>query len=419
MPVPSSAPKITMSASSPLPVTPPHAEPTSGDVTRRILSVVFFNFIAYLAVGLPIAVVPGFVHGDLGYSAVLAGLAISIQYLATLLSRPWAGTLCDTQGPKRSVLTGLVLVTGSGLLTWIAALFAGTDWLGLAWLFAARLMLGAGESLVTTGTIAWGIGSAGARHTAKVISWNGITTYGALAVGAPMGVLLAGHGGLAIIGIVTTLIAGIALLLARRRAPVPILKGERLPFRRVFRAMTPFGLCLALGSVGFGAITAFITLYYAGHGWDHAALALTALGTCFVLARLLMANSITRFGGYPVALVSFAVEAAGLAIIWMAHAPWQALVGAAVVGFGFSLVFPSLGMEAVKRVPATNRGSALGAYSLFLDFALGLTGPIAGLIAKQGGYPAVYLFAAVCAVAALILSQVLAGRYREQMAPAT
>jgi hypothetical protein len=42
-------------------------------VTRRILGVVFFNFIAYLAVGLPIAVVPGFVHGDLGYSAVLAG----------------------------------------------------------------------------------------------------------------------------------------------------------------------------------------------------------------------------------------------------------------------------------------------------------------------------------------------------------
>jgi MFS family permease len=147
------------------------------------------------------------------------------------------------------------------------------------------------------------------------------------------------------------------------------------------------------GSVGFGVITAFITLYYAGHGWDHAALALTALGTCFVLTRLVMADSISRFGGYPVALVSFAVEAAGLAIIWMAHAPWQALVGAAVVGFG-SLVFPALGMEAVKRVPATNRGSALGAYALFLDFALGLTGPVAGLIAGHGDYPAVYLFAA-------------------------
>ena len=115
--------------------------------------------------------------------------------------------------------------------------------------------------------------------------------------------------------------------------------------------------------------------------------------------------------------VKEAMEAAGLAIIWMAHAAWQALAGAAVVGFGFSLVFPALGMEAVKRVPATNRGSALGAYALFLDFALGLTGPVAGFIAKQGGYPTVYLFAALSAVLALGLSQVLAARYRARLAP--
>ncbi|MBV8272058.1 MAG: MFS transporter [Cupriavidus sp.] len=401
------------------PATPPHGEHATGNVTRRILSVVAFNFVIYLCVGLPIAVVPGFVHGDLGYSAVLAGAAVSIQYLATLLSRPWAGSLCDMKGPKRSVLTGLALCTGSGVLTLMASLFAGSDWLGLGWLLAGRLMLGAGESLVTTGTIAWGIGSVGPRHTAKVISWNGVTTYGALAIGAPVGVLLASHGSLAAIGIVTSVIAAISLLLARRQAAVPILKGERLPFRSVFRAMSPFGLCLALGSVGFGTITAFITLYYAGHGWDHAALALTALGTCFVLTRLLLADSITRFGGYPVALVSLAVEAAGLAMLWLAQAPWQALAGAAVVGFGFSLVFPSLGIEAVKRVPATNRGSALGAYALFFDFSLGLTGPVAGLITKHSGYPAVYLFAALSAVLALALSQILAARYRGRLTPAT
>ncbi|WP_423198908.1 MULTISPECIES: MFS transporter [unclassified Cupriavidus] len=390
-----------------------HAEPGTHGVMPRILSVVFFNFIAYLAVGLPLAVIPGFVHGDLGYSAVLAGLAVSIQYLATLLSRPWAGNLCDMEGPKRSVLTGLALCVGSGALTLVAALLAHTHWLGLAVLFGARLVLGAGESLVTTGTIAWGIGSAGAPHTGKVISWNGMTTYGALAIGAPVGVLLAGQGGLASIGAVTMVITALALLLARRKSPSPVIKGERLPFRRVFRAMTPFGLCLALGSVGFGSITAFITLYYASRGWDHAALALTSLGSCFILARLLLASSINRFGGFPVALVSFAVEAAGLAVLWLAQAPWQALVGAAITGFGFSLVFPSLGMEAVKRVPQTNRGSALGAYSLFLDFALGLTGPLAGLVVRQAGYAPVYLCAALAALLALGASRVIATRARQ------
>ncbi|QET05985.1 MULTISPECIES: MFS transporter [Cupriavidus] len=388
-----------------------HDYPGDDRVLRRILSVVAFNFVAYLAVGLPLAVIPGFVHDHLGYSAVVAGLSISIQYLATLLSRPWAGTLCDVQGPKRSVLTGLALCVASGALTLAAALCGGTAWLGLTVLFAARLVLGAGESLVTTGTIAWGIGSAGSRHTGKVISWNGMTTYGALAAGAPLGVVLADFGGLASIGAVTVLITAIALLLARRKSPSAIVKGERLPFRRVFRAMTPFGFCLALGSVGFGSITAFITLYYGSRGWDHAAFALTSLGTCFILSRLLLADSINRFGGYTVAIASFAVEAAGLAMLWLAQSPWQALAGAAVTGFGFSLVFPSLGMEAVKRVPQTNRGSALGAYSLFLDFALGLTGPLAGLVVKHAGYAPVYLCASLCAIAALVMSRVIAVRY--------
>ncbi|AOY94380.1 MFS transporter [Cupriavidus sp. USMAA2-4] len=388
----------------------PQGEPGSGSLSLRILAIVFFNFVAYLAVGLPIAVVPGFVHDSLGYGTVLAGLAVSIQYLATLLSRAYAGHLCDVQGPKRSVVTGLALCAGSGALTLVAGLFAHTPALGLAWLFAGRLVLGAGESLVTTGTIAWGIGSVGARHTGRVISWNGITTYGALALGAPLGVMLGHAWGLPAIGAVTTLLAGVALLLARRKAAVPTVAGERLPFRRVFRAMTPFGLCLALGSVGFGTITAFVTLLFASHGWDHAALALTLLGACFVLARLLLADAIGRFGGYPVALASFAVEACGLALIALAATPAMALAGAAVTGFGFALVFPALGMEAVRLVPQSNRGSALGAYALFLDLALGLTGPVAGWLAKHQGYGAVYLFAAVSALLALGLSVALSMR---------
>ena len=163
------------------------------------------------------------------------------------------------------------------------------------------------------------------------------------------------------IGAVTTLLAGVALLLARRKAAVPTVAGERLPFRRVFRAMTPLR---PVPGAGLGRLRhhhRLVTLLFASHGWDHAALALTLLGACFVLARLLLADAIGRFGGYPVALASFAVEACGLALIALAATPAMALAGAAVTGFGFALVFPALGMEAVRPVPQSNRGSALGA----------------------------------------------------------
>jgi predicted MFS family arabinose efflux permease len=63
-----------------------------------------------------------------------------------------------------------------------------------------------------------------------------------------------------------------------------------------------------------------------------------------------------------------------------------------------ALVFPALGVEALKRVPPANRGSAMGAFVAFLDIAYGLSGPVAGVIPGLFGYAAVYLFGTACAL---------------------
>jgi predicted MFS family arabinose efflux permease len=83
-----------------------------------------------------------------------------------------------------------------------------------------------------------------------------------------------------------------------------------------------------------------------------------------------------------------------------------ALAGALVTGLGCALVFPALGVEALKRVLPANRGSAMGAFVAFLDIAYGFAGPAAGLIAGDFGYAAVYLLGAASALlgAALIVS---------------
>ena len=74
-------------------------------------------------------------------------------------------------------------------------------------------------------------------------------------------------------------------------------------------------------------------------------------------------------------------------------------MGAALTGFGFALVFPALGVEAFQRVPSSSRGAAMGVFSVFLDVALGATGPLAGLLVGVYGYASIFLIAAVAAVA--------------------
>jgi len=376
-------------------------------LTLRIVQIVCFTFLAYLVIGMQLAVLPPFVHDDLGFSAVIAGLVISTQYVATLLSRGFAGRTSDTAGPKRAAWIGLLACAASGLLMIAAALLRAWPLASLATMLLARLALGMGESCVATGCIMWGIGRVGGEHTAKVISWNGIATYGALAVGAPLGVVLVSLGGFVMIGISAVALMLLALLLAWRRPPIRVEAGERLPMHRVFGRVAPYGMGLALGSVGFGVIATFITLYYASQGWMGAAPTLSAFGVCFVGVRLLLGWSIAYFGGYRVALVSLLVETAGLFVLATASHVGVAMLGASLCGIGFSLVFPALGVVAVERVSVSNRGAALAAYSVFIDVALGVTGPLGGWIASGGRYGPMFAAAAALSLGAALLTGML------------
>ena len=373
-------------------------------ITLQVVSIVLFTFIGYLNIGIPLAVLPGYVHNHLGYGTVIAGLVISVQYLATLLSRPYASRFIDTRGSKRAVMIGLAGCGLSGVFMLVSTWLTSMPAWSLASLLIGRLVLGSAESLVGSGSIGWGIGRVGAQNTAKVISWNGIASYGAIAIGAPLGVVMVGHLGMWSLGASIMALGALGVLLAWPKLAAPIVSGVRLPFLHVLGRVLPHGTGLALGSIGFGTIATFITLYYATNHWENAVLCLSLFGASFIGARLIFGNFINRIGGFRVAIACLSVETLGLLLLWLAPNPELALAGAALSGFGFSLVFPALGVEAVNLVPASSRGAAVGAYSLFIDLSLGITGPLVGAVAAGFGFASIFLFAALAALSGLLLS---------------
>jgi len=70
-----------------------------------------------------------------------------------------------------------------------------------------------------------------------------------------------------------------------------------------------------------------------------------------------------------------------------------------------------MGVEAVRRVARHSRGLAIGGFIAFFDIALGLTAPVAGVLASGFGYRSIFLAgAASCLLALAMVGIAAAGR---------
>jgi MFS family permease len=360
-------------------------------------------FLTFMTIGLPLPVIPLYVGHVLLFGNVVVGLSVGIQFLATVLTRGYAGQQADRAGARRVMLRGMLFCACSGLANVLSAVVPAPDAVRLAVLIAGRLVLGFGESQLIVGMFGWGIGTVGQARSGIVLAWTGMAIYGAIAVGAPIGFWLYGHGGLSLVGAVSVFLPAVAALIAFPVAPVASHKGQRQAFWQVIGSIWQPGLAVLLQGVGFAAIGAFVSLDFASKGWQGTGLALSCFGGAFVLVRLVAGHLPDRIGGSRIAIASLAVEAVGQWMLFAAPNAQIALLGAAITGAGCSMVFPALGLEVVRRVQPQVRSTALGGFAAFQDVAYGVTGPLTGLVATAYGYPAVFAIGALCAVGGLIM----------------
>ncbi len=391
------------------------AMPAAGGAARpvfmQILPLALAVFVGFFMVGLPMPVLPLYVDGVLAQGALMVGVVAGMQFAAALLSRAYSGSLADRRGAKLAVVVGFLLGSLAGLFYLLAdGLAPQQPQAALAALMAGRAIMGFGESLIVTGALSWGVGRVGPQNAGRVMAWVGVAIYAAFGLGAPAGMRLFGAAGFGGIAWATVLIPVAALALVLPQRGVRAAGGVRTPFYRVLGLVLLPGLGLALTSVGFGVITAFVSLLFAERGWDGAAWMFTLFGGGFILARVFFAGLPDKLGGARVALVCVLIEAVGQWLIWTSATPVWAFAGALLSGAGYSLAFPAFGVEAVRRVPAASRGAAMGAYVAFLDVALGIASPLAGWLAGHQGYGAVYAMGGACALGAVLVAMALRGR---------
>ena len=383
--------------------------------TSALLPIMGAVFVAFLITGIAMPVLPLHVHQGLGLGTFVVGLVAGSQFAAAIVSRVWAGRHSDARGPKLAVVTGLVVAAAAGLLYLFSLRFAATPTVSAGILLLGRALLGVGESFIITGAQSWGLAVTGVQNTGKVLAWVGSAMFAAFALGAPVGTALYARYGFAAIALATTLLPIATLAFVAPLARVQSTPRAQAGLMKVMAAVWVPGVASALSSVGFGAITAFGALLFVARGWA-AWPAFTLFAAAFILTRLALGHLADRLGGAKVALACAVVEAGGLALIWLSPWPAAALTGAALTGIGYSLVYPGFGVEAMRSAPAQSRGLVMGAYTAFLDVALGSGTPALGLLADVAGLGAAFAASMLAALGAAAIAAVILHASRAQPA---
>lgn len=363
-----------------------------------IMAVVFLSF---LVIGMVLPVLPLHVHDDLGFGPSVVGLVAGAQFVAALISRLWAGRLADSRGSKYAVTLGLAGGIAGGAFYVLSLMFLDRPLWSVSIILVGRFLLGGAESLIITGGLTWGLALVSARNAGKVISWVGMSMFAALAAGAPLGSLIFQQFAFTGIALATTFIPLMCLaFILPLRAIIP---AHRKPARisTVLGAVFLPGIGFALSGITFGSVTAFLTLYFSVNDWRYGSIAFTIFALALIVTRVFFGHLPDRFGGAKIAAYCLLLQAAGLLMIGTAGSGGFAMIGSAISGIGFSLVFPALGLEAVSRAPAESRGLAMGTYNAFLDLTLGLGSPAIGLLGSLAGLGAVFVMSAIAALVAI------------------
>jgi MFS family permease len=353
--------------------------------------------LAFLAIGAALPVLPGFVRGPLHAGDLAVGIVVGAFAVTAVVCRPLAGRQADVRGRRTVLVAGALAMALGGALYLLAN--------SVAALVAARLVVGAGEGAVYTAGAAWAVDLAPEDRRGLALGLFGLAVWGGLSLGPLAGELL--RAGVSYDAVwVTTAVLPLAGALLALRLPEPPGGGaaEPGPLAIFPRAAHRPGIALALANVGYAALAGFVVLHLRARGIGGGASVFTAFAVAVFASRVVLSRVPDRAGARRTAATAGVLEAIGLAIIAVAKSLAVALVGAVVVGVGFSMLFPSLALMVVGRVGNDRRGSALGAFTAFFDIGVGLGGPLAGATAALAGYPAVFVLAAVAALCSATLA---------------
>ncbi len=357
----------------------------------------------FTAAGLMIPTTPLFVAGPLKSSEVGVGIAVGAFSVTALILRPFAGRAADRRGRRPLLIGGALLFS---VVT--AAHVLSTD---LATLIGLRLLLGAAEAFFFVAGFAMVADLAPPNRAGEALSFNSLSLYLGIAIGPTIGELLLDAGGFPLAWLGGAALALTAALLATRipetSRPTRIDAGTPALINRSVIAPS---LALFTGIAGMAGFFAFVALHARDLGMDGSRSVLLLFGLIVVACRVIFARLPDRVPPYRLGAVALILIAAGLALAAAVPTILGLFAGTSIIAVGVAFTTPAFFAAIFAKVAPSERGSASGTASLFLDLAFGGGPMLLGIVAGLAGIPAAFGAAAGLALVGAVGTHWRAGR---------
>jgi MFS family permease len=352
------------------------------------------GFCYFTAMGSVLPIVPRYVDKQLGGNDVAVGVAVGALAVGAILLRPWAGRVGDRFGRR-------VLMVGGAFVVGVTAASAGVI-ASLGWLIATRVLMGLGEACFFVGGTTMATDLAPVARRGEAVSYWSVALWGGLAFGPVLGEALLGGSNYDLVWYVAGALALTASVVAlATRETHTDHHGER--GRVIAPAAIRPGIILAATLLGITGFTIFLPLYSPEVGIHDVGLVFLLYGIVVLSVRIFGARLPDTLGPIRAGTIATGATAIGLALAAVWHSTAGLVVGAMVIAVGSSFLYPSLLLLALRGVPESQRGSVVGTFSAFFDFAGGAAGIVLGGIAAVSNYQGAFAASAVLAAVAMVM----------------
>ena len=364
--------------------------------TRDLVLIILVNLCVFTNHIMSLSTFPFYIQ-SLGGSEAVAGICAAAFAFVAVIIRPFVGWWLDNGVRKVALVVGLLLL-GAVPLGYV---FVPV----LSMSIAFRMLHGIGLSFSnsTTATVASDVICR--PRFAEGMGYFGMATALASAIAPALGLSLMEVFGFGTLYAVAAGIAGLGLVLfafvRTRKVNVP---KKKLDLRTIInRDSLPATATMLVFMLTFGALENFVAIFAAENSLPSGSIYFIVMSVMLLVVRVTLGKLVDQRGE---AIFVYTCNAAMLvAFLLLALVPNTAtyILSAALAGYAFGGLEPSLQSMAVHTSTDETRGSANSTFLCGYDIGYGLGGGLAGSLITAMGYSSMWMIVSLACVASVLI----------------